>query len=103
MAAYLVLRRNAQLIIQISRTIFRDIFGRLFIFDEFSVSRIYFFIDNQRIENELLHAFYLDRTESQALDRIGELIESGMVRLVFLKGLFVRCDVSQTGNEKCNS
>jgi len=61
MAAYLVLRRNSQLILNMCRTVFRDLF------------------ENERIENELLHAFYLDRTEEQAMDRISALIDSGVV------------------------
>lgn len=59
MAAYMVLRRNSQIIIQLSRALFKDLFP------------------NAQVEEEMLHAFYLDRTEDAALHRIDQLIESG--------------------------
>jgi len=62
-AAYMVLRRNSTLIIQLSRVLFSDLFP------------------NAQIEKEMLHAFYLDRPEEQALARIDALIESGVVSL----------------------
>ena len=60
-ASYMVLRRNSQAIVQIARILFADLFP------------------NAQIENEMMHAFYLDRTEEQALSRIDALIESGVV------------------------
>eukprot|EP01129_Flabellula_baltica_P014581 TRINITY_DN7014_c0_g1_i1.p1 TRINITY_DN7014_c0_g1~~TRINITY_DN7014_c0_g1_i1.p1 ORF type:complete len:602 (-),score=118.32 TRINITY_DN7014_c0_g1_i1:968-2659(-) len=59
-AAHLVLRRNAGLIIELCKHSFSDIF------------------DTTVIEQELVHAFYLDRTEEQAAIHIKELIESGV-------------------------
>jgi len=58
-ASYLVLRRNSQIIIQLSRMLFNNLF------------------DDYQIELEMLKSFYLDRTENQAIEHIQELIESG--------------------------
>jgi len=61
MAAYMVLRRNSQIILHLCRYLFAELFT------------------NQQIETEMLRGFYLDRTEENALIRIDELIESGVV------------------------
>jgi len=60
-ASYLVLRRNSHLIIQLCRLLFNDMFP------------------GSQIEMEVIRAFYLDRTEDEAVSHIQELIDSGVV------------------------
>jgi len=61
MAAFLVLRRNSQLIIHLSRMVFKELFP------------------DEQIELELLRAFYLDRTEEAAVAHISDLMELGVL------------------------
>jgi len=61
MASYMVLRRNSQIILHLCRLLFNELFA------------------NHQIENEMLHGFYLDRTEDEALSQIDKLIESGVI------------------------
>jgi len=60
-ACYLVLRRNSQIIIQLSRLLFNELFS------------------DSQIELEMLRGFYLDRTEEQAVEHIKNLIEMGVI------------------------
>jgi len=62
-AAYLVLRRNSQIIVQLCRLLFNEIYN------------------NSQIELEMLKGFYLDRTEDQATRHIQELLELGVVSM----------------------
>jgi len=60
-ACYLVLRRNSHVIVQLCRLLFNDMFP------------------GSQIEMEVIRAFYLDRTEDEAVTHIQELIELGVV------------------------
>eukprot|EP01130_Rhizamoeba_saxonica_P013820 TRINITY_DN5939_c0_g1_i1.p1 TRINITY_DN5939_c0_g1~~TRINITY_DN5939_c0_g1_i1.p1 ORF type:complete len:557 (-),score=95.41 TRINITY_DN5939_c0_g1_i1:39-1646(-) len=62
-AAHMVLRRHAGVIVFIARNLFSEIFN------------------DELIEQELLRAFYLDRTEEQAALQIKNLIESGVTSI----------------------
>jgi len=63
MAAYMVLRRNSQIILHLCRLLFNELFA------------------NHQIETEMLHGFYLDRPEDLALQQIDKLIESGVTSM----------------------
>eukprot|EP01127_Copromyxa_protea_P023957 TRINITY_DN9226_c0_g1_i1.p1 TRINITY_DN9226_c0_g1~~TRINITY_DN9226_c0_g1_i1.p1 ORF type:complete len:600 (-),score=115.15 TRINITY_DN9226_c0_g1_i1:37-1836(-) len=63
LAMFMVLRRNAPLIIHLCGILFRNQFP------------------NSMIEEELLHSFYLDRTEEEALRRVSVLVDSGVVSI----------------------
>jgi len=58
--AHMVLRRQAEYIVILARHLFNGLF------------------DREPLEEALLHAFYLDRTEEQAAAQIKKLIESGV-------------------------
>jgi len=62
-AAHLTLRRHATFIVQLSRFLFKDLFP------------------TEPLEQELMHAFYLDRSEVEAAEQIKKLIESGVTSL----------------------
>jgi phosphatidylinositol kinase/protein kinase (PI-3 family) len=58
--AYMILRRNWSVIVELSRILFRDLFP------------------DSEIEIQLKNALYLDRSEEEALTQIDSLIESGV-------------------------